>query len=191
MPEDRIRFPLEDAEELQNPTNDEVDEQLRQSEELTLWEINMGLGRNNDNDDETDTWSEEGNNDEISMDSSEEESGEQANSLFFPSPTVRRHPEVMSFRGINVARRGRPRGHSSNPNSTPFQRGITFNGFVRNLELEKVVGYSLDRTGALLYKVKWRNDGDRIRLIESSLMRTYKPLMVVDFFESMVMNPQD
>lgn len=53
---------------------------------------------------------------------------------------------------------------------------------------EEIVGYTVDVNGSMLYQVKWRNDENSIRLIESSVMRSYRSLMIFDFFESMILN---
>jgi hypothetical protein len=104
MPEDRIGLPFDDMGELPMPTNDEVEEQLRQSEEITLWEMNMELGLDDD-DDDTETRSENEDTDLMSMDTSEEEEpSEQPIRLFVPTAMERRHAEAAHNRGRNVAK---------------------------------------------------------------------------------------
>jgi hypothetical protein len=122
MPEDRIGLPFDEMGELPMPTNDEVEEQLRQSEEITLWEINMELGL--DDDDDTETWSENEDSDLMSMDTSEEE--EEETRIFVPTAMERRHAEAAHNRGRNVARRGRISG------TTRYSITITIKCFITN-----------------------------------------------------------
>ncbi|KAF0750414.1 nucleomorphin-like [Aphis craccivora] len=67
--------------------------------------------------------------------------------------------------------------------NTPFGHGLTFNGFAKNLKLETILDCRVHSNGTLLFLVKWRNDGNRVRQIESSLLRTYSPQMLMDFYE--------
>ncbi|XP_025203314.1 uncharacterized protein LOC112600332 [Melanaphis sacchari] len=93
-------------------------------------------------------------------------------------------------RGRNVARRGRQRRHPTlHYIRTPFERGVTFNGFARNLIPERITGYMIERQSeTILYYIKWRNDDNRIRLIESSLVRRYCPLLIVNYYEALMIH---
>jgi len=72
-------------------------------------------------------------------------------------------------------------------NLTPFNRGETFNGFAKKLELEEIVGISYDDGDEMvLCDVKWRNDGNRTRTIEASVLRRYCPGMLADFYERLI-----
>uniref|UniRef100_A0A2S2NWA9 Chromo shadow domain-containing protein n=1 Tax=Schizaphis graminum TaxID=13262 RepID=A0A2S2NWA9_SCHGA len=194
MPEYNIPFESEEGlGKLPFPTVDEIDEMLRRPTEIRRWDLDSG-------DDSFELWSDEdySDNDSIrnsslnsSVDMLGEESSEQSDMDIDPTPIEIRQANSAHNRGRNVARRGRNRGRhigNENRNATPFERGVTFNGFARNMEPEEVVGYTIDTSGTMLYQVKWRNDESRIRLIESSVMRRYRPLMIVDFYESMMLN---
>ncbi|XP_060858421.1 uncharacterized protein LOC132935813 [Metopolophium dirhodum] len=89
--------------------------------------------------------------------------------------------------GVFYVRRGRhrqPLNEQEWYRLSPFERGLTFNGFARNLEPETVTGHMVeDYPRDILYKVKWRNMREA-KFIEASVMRTYKPEMVVDYWEA-------
>ncbi|XP_060847071.1 uncharacterized protein LOC132926691 [Rhopalosiphum padi] len=99
-----------------------------------------------------------------------------------PSPGV----IANAVRGRNVARRGRNRPQTSNDDRTPFNVGMTFNGFARHLEPDAVTGHLVEN-GTILYQVRW-SENSASRPIESSLMRSYRPLMLLDFYEEMIKN---
>ncbi|KAE9534033.1 hypothetical protein AGLY_008769 [Aphis glycines] len=170
------------------PTEDESFRRIDE-EQIDLEEDGMETNTN-----DSDTWSNhEHENDNIFSDNDEINSS--------PSPTMETAspsvPEVMHIgssdaaagrnRGRNVARRGRRGPHPRTPfplyGNTPFGRGLTFNGFAKNLELEKILDCTVYSIDTLLFLVQWRNDGNRVRIIESSLLRTYSPQMLMDFYE--------
>jgi len=69
----------------------------------------------------------------------------------------------------------------------PFDRGVTFNGFHRNLVPARVHGFMHDvASDEILYRVSWRGRSRSPRPIEASLMRTFSPAMVVEFYEDLV-----
>ncbi|KAL5238990.1 hypothetical protein ACI65C_006400 [Semiaphis heraclei] len=93
--------------------------------------------------------------------------------------------------GVDFFRRGRHRQPVSQQEwcpVRPIDRGITFNGFNRNLEPRRVHGFMHDAASdEILYQVSWRNNRNRgPRPIEASLMRTFSPALVVEFYEELV-----
>ncbi|CAH1733401.1 unnamed protein product [Aphis gossypii] len=176
------------------PTEDESFQRI-DAEQIDLEEDDMETNTN-----DSDTWpNHEHENDNIFSDNDEINSS--------PSPTMETAspsvPEVMHIgssdaaagrnRGRNVARRGRRGPHSRLSHSrtpfplycsTPFGYFVTFNGFAKNLELEKILDCTaVSWSDPLLFLVIWRNDGNKIRIIESSLLRKYSPQMLMDFYE--------
>ncbi|XP_050064139.1 uncharacterized protein LOC114132598 isoform X3 [Aphis gossypii] len=174
---------------------DDIDEELSEIEDS----INTNV---------SDTWSinngtSEDEGEDNFIDENEEASREQ---MLTPSPTIGLNSPSVSDenrvmhiefteaaagrnRSRNVARRGRPNPFPKNAlvNLTPFQRGETFNGFAKNLELEEIVGFSYDDDDEMvLCDVKWRNDGNRTRKIEASLLRRYCPGIIADFYERVI-----
>ncbi|XP_016661180.1 uncharacterized protein LOC107884148 [Acyrthosiphon pisum] len=91
--------------------------------------------------------------------------------------------------GAMYARRGRyrqPVAEQELYELTPFERGITFNGYAWNLQPEAIISHVLiGIPEEIFYLVKWRGMQEP-RLIEASVLRAYNIDMVVDYFESNV-----
>lgn len=69
---------------------------------------------------------------------------------------------------------------------TPYERGETFNGFERNMELDGITGFGFeDDNTNLLYNVRWRGNGDSHQ-IESTLLRTYTPDALINYYEDLI-----
>ncbi|CAI6372296.1 unnamed protein product [Macrosiphum euphorbiae] len=91
--------------------------------------------------------------------------------------------------GVFAVRRGRhrqPIAEQEFIELTPFERGLTFNGFARDLVPERIVGHQLEGYRKnLYYRVKWRTV-EEPKLIEASVMKAYRRDLIVDYFEKRV-----